>query len=907
MRVVNSASFGVCNQKLLNEIVWRVNLEPVMTLEFENPPFPSNIGLNSSFNNDADFTSSFDRVTSKTKKTSVISVARKKSFLKKNEEENREMSGRYSDDYDSYEDDFDSPDASKERRRRYSGSSRSRHSQMSEDRTHSPPNYRSKKASTRRDSFASYRSAYGPNRGPSKPKIKKSHSAASKLTSKTTGSDQSSMMRRVLSANRNKVSRLHNIVEELQQEIDELKSENKSLKRISHRQEKEIKKIDEEESSVPILLQRHSAEMRTLKERLRRNQDVLHKKERESHDRDKEIQKLQDKIKNYRELSQNKKLEERASLAKKLQNVENEIALKDKKILDLEKTLTLKDKMRQRDMKEQKDRYRQAKEELKRVQEDFRSLRERLQEKERELDEKNIYHQHIIQKKKKAVTFPALTSAISHDPALTTPVLRVEKLPDRKEKHPNVFLTNALSDSGSVITEEGKESVHTTVVSDTRSEKVAAADAITPSVFEADRRDKNEEARLRNEAEERRKLEEEERKRRAEEEDRKRKEEEEKRREKEEDERRKDEEEELRKLREEQERERKRKEDEDKQRLEEEEAETRRKKDLLLARMRAIDAGNEKTNDEITTETTAVDSIAVENKPKKLPIFLQSETLTKKESQQAKPTVTSLSEDDIFSDAGSDKKRSSARSKQSGYSYDFKQTVENLHHGRPAHASLENVKEAAADSTSDDLSFGGYKPTLGRRAAAKTADSKNKDELSFGGYNPSFGAKKDVTRKSSGLDFGSGNKFTTQKDQNGSISGEYKPTFGAASSKASATLPTSDIFGEGSGIARGRRPREFPGKGNTVFGDELLTNEVKATVSPPLFGDKSFTANNKSSYPWENKVDVARRTSSNKEQDDSLLPRRRNLQSIGKSAEKNIPVVDNALDDIDDEIEEVIL
>ena len=531
-----------------------------------------------------------------------------------------------------------------------------------------------------------------------------------------------------------------------------------------------------------------------------------------------------------------------------------------------------------------------------------------MQEKERELDEKNIYHQHIIQKKKKAVTFPALTAAISHDPALTTPVLRVEKLPDRKEKHPNVFLTNALSDSGSVITEEGKESVHTTVVSDTRSEKVAAADAITPSVFEADRRDKNEEARLRNEAEERRKLEEEERKRRAEEEDRKRKEEEEeKRREKEEDERRKEEEEELRKLREEQERERKRKEDEDKQRLEEEEAETRRKKDLLLARMRAIDAGNEKTNDEITTETTAVDSIAVENKPKKLPIFLQSETLTKKESQQAKPTVTSLSEDDIFSDAGSDKKRSSARSKQSGYSYDFKQTVENLHHGRPAHASLENVKEAAADSTSDDLSFGGYKPTLGRRAAAKRADSKNKDELSFGGYNPSFGAKKDVTRKSSGLDFGSGNNFTTQKDQNGSISGEYKPTFGSASSKASATLPTSDIFGEGSGIARGRRPREFPGKGNTVFGDELLTNEVKATVSPPLFGDKSFTANNKSSYPWENKVDVARRTSSNKEQDDSLLPRRRNLQSIGKSAEKNIPVVDNALDDIDDEIEEVIL
>lgn len=46
---------------------------------------------------------------------------------------------------------------------------------------------------------------------------------------------------------------------------------------------------------------------------------------------------------------------------------------------DLEKAITLKDKMRQREIKEQRERYRQAKEELKRVQEDFRSLRERLQ------------------------------------------------------------------------------------------------------------------------------------------------------------------------------------------------------------------------------------------------------------------------------------------------------------------------------------------------------------------------------------------------------------------------------------------------------------------------------------------------------------------------------------------------
>ena len=168
--------------------------------------------------------------------------------------------------------------------------------------------------------------------GAPKNKPKKSQSASSKMTTKTTGGE-SSIMRRVLSANKHKVSRLYNILEELQQEVEELKDENKSLKRVSHRQEKQIKKIDEEEASLPMLLQRHSAEMRTLKERMRKNQDVLHKKERESKERDAEIQKLRDKVKSFRALSQDRKLEERAALAKKLENVQDEIATKDKKIL----------------------------------------------------------------------------------------------------------------------------------------------------------------------------------------------------------------------------------------------------------------------------------------------------------------------------------------------------------------------------------------------------------------------------------------------------------------------------------------------------------------------------------------------------------------------------------------------
>ena len=142
-----------------------------MTLEFENPPLLSNIALNSSYNNDTDFTA-LDRVRSK--KTSVISVTRKGSLLAKEKlQENRDMSGEYSDNYDSYEDDFDSPSPSKDatRSRRYSSRRESRRSERvrstSRSPSDSPPKHRSrsKKASTRRDSFASYRSAYGTSRG----------------------------------------------------------------------------------------------------------------------------------------------------------------------------------------------------------------------------------------------------------------------------------------------------------------------------------------------------------------------------------------------------------------------------------------------------------------------------------------------------------------------------------------------------------------------------------------------------------------------------------------------------------------------------------------------------------------------------------------------------------------------
>ena len=516
------------------------------------------------------------------------------------------------------------------------------------------------------------------------------------------------------------------------------------------------------------------------------------------------------------------------------------------------------------------------------------------------MDEKNIYHYQITKQKKKGATLPALPAG-PQAPAISAPVIHASKSANTQEKRANVFLTNAPSDTGSVLTDEAERSLKVEV----RQDKPAVSEAAKPIVLEANKGDKDDEDRLRGDAEERSRLDEEERRRRLEEEELKRRDEkertrreEEEKRKAEEERRRREEEEKLNKQRQEgEERLRKHKEEEERKRFEED-AEVRRKKDLLLARMRAIDTGNDKPDSGVTVGHTAADP-PVDNKPKKLPIFLQSD---QPEPQKAKPAPKSVaSDDDVFSDIGGDrKKRSSARSKHSGYSYDFKQTVENLHHGLPAHVSLENIKDQSAkvdgkDSLSDDLSFGSYKPTLGRRAAAKR-DSREKDELSFGGYNPSFGAKKDTTRKNSGLDFGTGKKAIPQKEQNAVIFGDYKPTLGGAPTKTASTQQNGDIFGDRDSQVRNRRTRGFASKGASVFGDDLFENDNPKPTGEPLFGDKSLNKG-KSSYPWENKVDVTRKNS----EGDSLLPRRRvHLQ-------QNVRAVNNALGDIDDEIEEVIL
>lgn len=124
-------------------------------------------------------------------------------------------------------------------------------------------------------------------------------------------------------------SRLSQLVKELAMERDE----NKTLRQIHYRQEKELMRVNNEEAELPRLLTKHSSEVKSLRERIRRLQETTVQKENKLNDQDKEIMKLRDRCKHYKDLCEMKNLIERAELQKKLTQTENNLEKRDSEIL----------------------------------------------------------------------------------------------------------------------------------------------------------------------------------------------------------------------------------------------------------------------------------------------------------------------------------------------------------------------------------------------------------------------------------------------------------------------------------------------------------------------------------------------------------------------------------------------
>jgi chromosome segregation ATPase len=144
--------------------------------------------------------------------------------------------------------------------------------------------------------------------------------------------DMDAVSKRMLSARRLKINELRNQVEELSQLVQDLKLENRTIKQDSRRQDKALSRYEVQESELPSLISRHSEEVRTLRDQLKRCKEKYDHSNRKYKDLDEELHRTRKQLRKLKDLADNKKLEERDELARKLTQTEIEMDEKDKKI-----------------------------------------------------------------------------------------------------------------------------------------------------------------------------------------------------------------------------------------------------------------------------------------------------------------------------------------------------------------------------------------------------------------------------------------------------------------------------------------------------------------------------------------------------------------------------------------------
>ena len=137
---------------------------------------------------------------------------------------------------------------------------------------------------------------------------------------------------RLLSAKQHAVKDLQSKLGATVQICDDLKKENKLLRTLQARQEKELEKYQNQEGELPQILIQHSEEVRMLKEQLKRSQASLAMHQNQLKDTQQKLLQTSERNKKLEALVKKKGLLEREMLTYQLQEAQLTIADKDRRI-----------------------------------------------------------------------------------------------------------------------------------------------------------------------------------------------------------------------------------------------------------------------------------------------------------------------------------------------------------------------------------------------------------------------------------------------------------------------------------------------------------------------------------------------------------------------------------------------
>ncbi|XP_021366836.1 lebercilin-like isoform X5 [Mizuhopecten yessoensis] len=275
-------------------------------------------------------------------------------------------SDKETDDYDYSDDSFDSEDEKPARRTQSLNRARKTTEEV----------YLGKKASPKKDD----------SRGKGRGKGRGKQRSTSQVTPRV-----DPVVQRVLSARKLRINELRNNMEDLVKQIEDLREENKLLKKTQYRQEKALNRFDERESDLPQIMQRHNNETRTMREQLKKTKDKYDRTDRYLRDAEDELEKVKNKVKKYKRLVDENDLMERDDLQTKVKKAEIDIEEKEVKIKDLERHVTHLSKNHRHELGIEMARTRDTKKQMETLREENERLERQLKEKVKELEMKNIY------------------------------------------------------------------------------------------------------------------------------------------------------------------------------------------------------------------------------------------------------------------------------------------------------------------------------------------------------------------------------------------------------------------------------------------------------------------------------------------------------------------------------------
>ena len=147
-------------------------------------------------------------------------------------------------------------------------------------------------------------------------KVPPFHASTDQLTNKAS---------RLLSAQRIKNNDLQNRISEMHIEIEKLREENRTIKRVHRREEIALKKLETADTDITKIVKGYQDEINSLKQTVRKMHNENRKVNNNLLDREDEVRVLKKKYSDLKEILNNKNLIESSELTKKLEASEQEL------------------------------------------------------------------------------------------------------------------------------------------------------------------------------------------------------------------------------------------------------------------------------------------------------------------------------------------------------------------------------------------------------------------------------------------------------------------------------------------------------------------------------------------------------------------------------------------------------